>query len=40
MDKRGIELMRLLFGKMRAIYDLLFWVFYGKLKPYIITPDF
>lgn len=32
MDKRGIELMRLLFGKMRAIYDLLFWVFYGKLK--------
>lgn len=32
MDKRGVELMRLLFGKMRSIYDLLFRAFYGKLK--------
>lgn len=24
--------MRLLFGEMRSIYDLLFRVFYGKLK--------
>jgi len=32
IDKKGVELIRLLLGKMRSIYDLLFKAFYGKLK--------
>lgn len=32
IDKKGVELIRLLLGKMRSLYDLLFKAFYGKLK--------